>query len=110
MFTDYEDSEGYFQAFNLVFSQAEKDVGKRIPWGHLVSEKDSVVRIKAILVDEYAGQIKGLGRYFEKEYPYHDADWHILCIVRVCRVHYERSLHKLEAKGVPSGLLSSSRS
>jgi hypothetical protein len=103
VFTDYEDTEGYYQAFNLVFSQAEKDVGKRIPWGHLVSEKNSIVRIKAILVDEHAGQVKGLGRYFEREYRDHDADWHILRIVRICRVHYERSINKLQAKGVPEG-------
>ena len=105
VFTDYEDGEGYYQAFNLVFSQAEKDVGKRIPWGHLVSAKDSIVRIKAILVDEHGGQLKGLGRYFAKEYQNHDADWHILHIVRICRVHYERSIKKLEVKGIPEGQL-----
>src|SRR5579859_6802733 len=62
VFTDYEDGEGYYQAFSLVFAQAEKDVGEKIPWGHLVSAQDSIVRIKAILVDEHGGQVKGLGR------------------------------------------------
>jgi len=48
VFTDYEDGEGYFQAFNMVFTRAEKDISRKIPWGHLVSPKESIVRIKAI--------------------------------------------------------------
>ena len=106
VFTDYEDSNGYFQAFKLVFDQAEKDIGKKIPWGHLVSSTDNLssVRVKAILVDEHGGQIKGLGHYFEQEYPFNDSDWHILRIVKTCRVHYERSIRKLETKGVSKGL------
>jgi len=74
VFTDYEDSQGYFEAFNLVFSRAQQDVGQPIPWGHLVSQAQSIVRIKAILVDEHRGQISGLGQYFEKEYQHHEAD------------------------------------
>ena len=106
VFSDYEDSNGYFQAFKLVFDQAEKDIGKKIPWGHLVSSTDNLssVRVKAILVDEHGGQIKGLGHYFEQEYPFNDSDWHILRIVKTCRVHYERSIRKLETKGVSKGL------
>src|SRR5204863_2676458 len=40
VFTDYKDSDGYFQAFNLSFKRAETDIGKRIPWGHLVLPQD----------------------------------------------------------------------
>ena len=106
VFTDYEDSDGYFQAFNLSFKQAENDIGKRIPWGQLASYKDVLggICIKAILVDEHGGQIKGLGRYFAQEYPFHDAEWHILQVVKTCPVHYERSIRKLEGKGLPKGL------
>jgi len=66
VFTDYEDCEGYFQAFNMVFAQAEKDVGRKIPWRHLVSKEESIVRITAILVDGHGHQNKGLGRYYNK--------------------------------------------
>jgi hypothetical protein len=104
VFTDFEDGQGYCEAFSLVFGRAQLDVGHPIPWGHLVSREQSVVRIKAILVDEHGGQINGLGQYFAKEYQHHDADWHILRIVKTCRVHYERSIRKLEAKGMPQGL------
>jgi len=105
VFTDYEDGDGYYQAFSLIFNQAEKDVGKRIPWGHMVPsiQSSGTARVKAILVDEHGGQIKGLGRYFAQEYPPHDADWHILRLVKTCLVHYERSVQKLLDASVPKG-------
>ena len=31
VYTDYEDSDGYYEAFNLIFKTAEKDMKKRIP-------------------------------------------------------------------------------
>ena len=106
VYTDYEDGKGYEMAFKLIFDTAEKDVGRRIPWGHLVSSKQSIARIKAILVDEHAGQIKGLAYYFanDREYKEHDAEWHILRIVKICRVHYERSINRLRTKGVDEGI------
>jgi hypothetical protein len=109
VFTDYEDEDGYYQAFKLTFSTAEKDVDRKIPWGHLIDEKQSSTgtvepRIKAILVDEHGGQIKGMGRYFSTEYPmYGDAEWHILRIIKVCQVHFERSIKRLQSKGVSEG-------
>jgi len=99
------------EAFNLSFKQAENDIGKRIPWGHLVSHKDILggICVKAILVDEHGGQIKGLRCHFAQEYPSHDADWHILRVVKTFRLHYERSIRKLEGKGLPKGLYLSLR-
>jgi hypothetical protein len=103
---DYEDARGHEEAFKLIFDTAEKDVGCRISWVHIVSFKHSIGRIKAVLVDEHAGQIKGLANYFvaDPEYMEHDADWHILRIVKICRVHYKRSIDKLKIKGVDKGI------
>jgi hypothetical protein len=83
-----------------------RQLSMMIPWGHLVPETKSstgavVPQIRAILVDEHGGQIKGIGTYFASEYPAEgDADWHVLRIVKVCQVHYERSINRLRAKGV----------
>ena len=85
VFTDFESAEGYFQAFKLVFDQAEKDMGYNIPFGHIVKrDQDSPTgsRIKAILVDEHGGQIKGLAQYFESKYPRDTGADHILQIVK----------------------------
>jgi len=70
---------------------------KRIPWGHLVPASKSPIRVKAILIDEHLGQKAGLARYFETEYPFQAGEWHIARIVKVCRVHFLRSINKLAA-------------
>lgn len=60
VFMDHEDQWGYQRAFSVVFDRAEKDMGYYIPFGHLIkSDTDSPTgtRIKAILLDEHAGQI-----------------------------------------------------
>jgi len=57
--------------------------------------------IKAILIDEHGGQIKGLSHYFEQEYSPHEANWHILRLVKMYQVHYEWSIKKLMMKGAP---------
>ena len=78
-----------------MFDQAEKDMGYRVPFGHIINDQDSPTksRIKAILVDEHGGQIKGLARYFESKFPSDDVGKdHILQIVKTCQVHYERSI------------------
>jgi hypothetical protein len=108
VFTDYEDEEGYFQAVDLSWSVAEEDVGKRIPWAHLSDPRDtsSTPKIKAILLDLHGGQLKGIGHYFHKEYPTKGdgtANWHTSRIVKLCQVHYERSIRKLEVKGLSQG-------
>ena len=104
VFTDYEDEWGYYHAFNLVFTTAEQDVGRKIPWGHMTPPAPSVSRVKAVLVDMHGGQIKGLGRYFQTEYRHEgDAIWHVVRIVKVCQVHFERSIKALEKKGVDAG-------
>ena len=102
VWTDYEDELGYYQAFNLIFNTAEQDVGGRIRWGHLI-ESRSESCIKAILVDEHGGQMKGLGKYFNEKYPEYTADEHIPKIVKVCQTHYFRSITKLSQKGLSSG-------
>lgn len=112
VFTDYEDEEGYFQAVDLSWSVAEEDVGRRIPWAHLSDSRESTTRppttqIKAILLDLHSAQIKGINRYFQKEYPTNGdgtANWHTSCIVKLCQVHYERSIRKLEVKGLSKGI------
>lgn len=105
IFTNYEDARGYENAFRLIFQTAEADVGRRIPWDHLVSSKQSICRIKAILVDEHGGQLRGLANYFanDADYKKHDGDWHVLRIIKTCQVHYERSINKLKKKGVDEG-------
>lgn len=107
MFTDYEHARGYEEAFRLVFKTAESDVDRRIPWGHLVSEKQSICRIKTILVDEHGGQLRGLANYFANDanYKKNDGDWHILRIIKICQVHYERSINKLKKRGVNEGII-----
>ena len=92
----------YYYAINLI-SEIAKDMGAHIPWGHLTLESSTSRHIKAILVDEHGGQAKGLGRYFTEKYPSRDASQHLLKIVKTCRMHYERSIHKLEGKNVPKG-------
>jgi hypothetical protein len=111
VFTDYEDEEGYFQAVDLSWSVAEEDVGRRIPWAHLSDSQESTTQspttqIKAILLDLHSAQMKGIGRYFQKEYPMKGdgtANWHTSRIVKLCQVHYERSIRKLEVKGLSKG-------
>lgn len=107
VWTDYEDAAGYYQAFRLIFDTAEQDVGRRITWGHLTdpeSREESCIR--AVLVDEHGGQIKGLGQYFNEKYPVYTADEHIPQIVKVCQTHYLRSVTKLQKAGISKGILS----
>ena len=57
------------------------------------------------MVDEHLGQKVGLARYFEMEYPFQSGEWHIARIVKVCRVHFFRSINKLAMhvdKSIPS--------
>ena len=99
VFFDGEDDLSYFRAFTAVFDQAEKDTGTRVPWGHLYSDDTSPVagtRIKAIIVDMSGGQVRGLALYFKSKFPADDEDFHILQIVKVCRVHFLRSIRKKE--------------
>jgi hypothetical protein len=106
VFTDPEDSASYYNAFKLVFDQAEKDMGYPVPFGHIVKSDDkspSKTRVKAILLDEHGGQIKGLAHYFESKFPNDTGEMHVLRIVKTCLVHYERSIKKLETKGVNEG-------
>jgi hypothetical protein len=102
VFTDYEDEIGYHQAFRLVFETAEQDVGRPIRWGHLV-ESQADPYIKAIIVDEHGGQMKGLAKYFNEKYPQYNTEEHISKIVKVCQTHYFRSITKLAQKGVSKG-------
>jgi hypothetical protein len=101
VYTDHEDEWGYYQAFKSVFDQAEKDMGYRVPFGHLTTTDEaspSGTRIKAILLDEHQGQIRGLGRYLHSEYPHLEKKEHILSIVKTCKVHYDRSIRKLRLR------------
>ena len=105
IFTNAEDVEGYALAFRLSFETAEADVGQLIPWGHLVLFSDNGFRIKAILLDEHGGQMKGLGKYFATKYSDKgDANWHIPRIVKICLTHYLRSITTLGKKGVNEGI------
>ena len=74
VFTNYNDELGYFKVFRKVFGLAESDTGKKLRWGHLYSQDSENIRIRAILVDEDGGQIKGLGMYFANEFKEHEAD------------------------------------
>jgi hypothetical protein len=62
VFFDGESKDAYSEAFRLVFDQAEKDTGLKVPFGHLFTDDNSPsgTRIKAILVDMHGGQINGL--------------------------------------------------
>lgn len=102
VFTDYEDELGYHQAFRLVFETAENDVGQQLQWGHLIESRNNSY-IKAIIVDEHGGQMKGLAKYFSDKYPQYTPDEHIAKIVKVCQTHYFRSITKLAKKGIPQG-------
>jgi hypothetical protein len=96
---DHEDEWGYYQAFKSVFDQAEKDIGYRIPLGRLTANDQASptgTRLKAILVDEHAGQMKGLTRYFQSKYPNDDKQYHILRIVKTCRVHFVRTIQDMQ--------------
>jgi hypothetical protein len=109
IWTDYEDAAGYYHAFRMIFDMAEQDVGRRITWGHLTDpELREGPCIQAVLVDEHAGQVKGLGQYFNEKYPVYTADEHIYRIVKVCQTHYLRSVTKLKKKGVTQGISGSS--
>jgi hypothetical protein len=103
VWTDYEDETGYPQAFRLIFDSAELDVGRRIKWGHLRTDSQTEPYIKAIIVDEHGGQMKGLGRYFVEQYPEFTSDEHIAKIFKVCQTHYARSITKMEKKGLSKG-------
>ena len=103
VFTNYNDGDGYFKVFSKVFAQTEEDVGQKLKWGHIYTDELEEGRIRAILVDEDGGQIKGLGMYFANEFKQHDADWHVHHIVKVCQIHYKRSVNALLHKGTPKG-------
>jgi len=107
VFTDYEDELGYYHAFKAVMDTAQADIGgTSVPWGHLTPLGLNVHRIKAILVDEHSGQAKGLGRYFHEQYPIRTELEHLSAILKVCQVHYYRSIRKLQVKKkVPEGKL-----
>jgi hypothetical protein len=105
VWTDYEDEAGYYQAFRLIFDMAERDVGRRIRWGHLINpNSESDPYIKAIIVDEHGGQMKGLGKYFHEKCPDFTPDEHVAKIVKVCQTHYKRSITKMEQKGLSKGI------
>lgn len=105
VWTDYEDTAGYYQAFRLVFDTAENDVGRPIRWAHLLQSEELTEQcIKAVLVDEHGGQMKGLGQYFHEKYPIYTADEHIPKIAKVCQTHYFRSITKMAKKGLSKGI------
>jgi hypothetical protein len=52
-----KDIEGYKFVFRLIFDTAEKDMGKRIPWGYLYPISEREDRIKTIILDLYSDQI-----------------------------------------------------
>jgi hypothetical protein len=97
VFFDGESDEAYFRAFTLVFDRAEKDTGMPVPFGHIFTDQTSRSgsRIKAILVDMHGGQINGLSKYFKSKYSADEDDFHILRIVKTCRVHFYRSINQL---------------
>jgi hypothetical protein len=102
VYFDYEDQWAYQHTFTAVFDRAEKDMGYRVPFGCLIkSDADSLSgsRIKAILLDEHAGQIRGLDAYFQSKFPNDNKRYHIIQIVKTCKVHFDRSLQKLSRKG-----------
>jgi hypothetical protein len=105
--TNAEDEESYSQLFHLIFDQAESDLGYRIPFGHIISTDDkspSGTRVKAIILDESAGQMKGLMKYFKSKFPGDDSfKDHVLKIVKTCQVHYKRTLQKAERQGGNDG-------
>ena len=108
VFTNAEDGENYYQLFRLVFDQAESDMGHRIPFGHIVAsdeESPSGKRVKAIILDESSGQMKGLIKYFQMKFPGDDpmAD-HIRKLVKTCQVHYKRTINKLQRQGRSEGM------
>jgi hypothetical protein len=82
VYTDSEDGLGYYRAFSLIFKTAEQDTGRKLPWGHLAPMKNGIHRIKAVLVDEHGGQIKGLGRYLEEQDPRKEVSSHVLALVK----------------------------
>jgi len=99
-----DDMDGYYEAFRLVFNTAEKDVGRPLRWGHLLSEKElDKPYIKAVLVDEHGGQVKGLGKYLEEKHSKFKSEDHIRRIVKVCQTHYYRSINKLEKANLSNG-------
>ena len=67
-------------------------MGYKILFGHIIKKENQSPngnRIKAILVDEHGGQIKGLANYFHSKFPNDTGFEHILQIVKTCNVHYE---------------------
>jgi len=96
IFTDAEDEIGYYRAIQVAMSVIELDIDTRIQFGHMVSRTTESHWVKAILVDMHLGQAKGIGRYLAEVYPEKSAAQHIsFPIVKVCRVHWERAIHKL---------------
>lgn len=98
LYFDDDSEEAYFRAFSAVFDLAEKDTGVRIPFGHMYTDESSPTgtRIRAIILDMSRGQIGGLRRYFQSKFPNDDPDFHVVSIVKTCRVHFHRSIRKKE--------------
>jgi hypothetical protein len=112
IYTDLEDRQAYCQAFRSLFEVTERDIGRPIQLDHLTSHPDHVhVRTRttlyAVLVDMHGGQAKGLMDYLQSRYPLPSAETHLSGLVKVCRVHYNRSIigerKSLKSKGVPAG-------
>ena len=107
VFTNAEDGESYSQLFHIIFDQAESDMGYQIPFGHIVPTDElfsSRTRVKTILLDESAGQMKGLMKYFKSKFPGDDSlEDHVWKIVKTCQVHYKRTLQKVQRQGGNEG-------
>jgi hypothetical protein len=111
IYTDLEDRQAYSQAFRSVFEVTERDIGRPIQLDHLMSHPDhqyikSRPTMYAVLVDMHGGQALGLMDYLQSRYPLSEPGRHLSGLVKVCRVHYERSIigerKSLKTKGVPT--------
>ena len=108
-----EDTDSYYEAFWLAFQTAEADVSHHLPWAHILEacpqqlSRSSTLGIKAVLLDKHGGQFKGLEKYFETKYAlYGNGEWHTSRLIKICTVHFERSIKKLAKKGLSQGILS----
>jgi hypothetical protein len=111
VYTDMESSEAYEYAISLVFRLAEEDVGEPLKFAHLIPIGHRAGhRIRAILIDMHGGQAKGLLKYFQNRFPIGNEMDHLTSIVKVCRVHYTRSIagdngKSLKTKDVESRMI-----
>lgn len=117
IYTNLDDAHAYEHVFRMVFDQVEQDNENTVHFAPLQPANSRAPAVKGIMVDMHRGQAKGLQNYFNKlinykQYGGSTVPFVLSSIVKVCRVHYQRTItgerNSLRTKAVNDSMISSS--